>query len=84
MLSEASSTSTRCDPAAGDHHARTLSRNGLAIAEHDQQDDQRPDRQQQPLLDPDPPLVLPDGRQQEPHRRPGDLAELAAVQQVDA
>ena len=49
----------------------------------DQQDDQRPHRQEQPLLDADPPLVLLDRRQEEPHRRPRDLAELAPIQQVE-
>ena len=55
---------------AGAAIAPRLSRNGLAIAETTSEDQQRPDGQQEPLLDPDPPLVLADRGQQEPHRRP--------------
>ncbi len=49
----------------------------------DQEDDQGPDRQEQPLLDPQPPAILADGRQQEPHRRPGDFPVLAPIQEMD-
>ena len=69
-------------PPAGDHVAEGLEKR-LGHGRDDQQDEQGADRQQQPLLDPDPPLVLADRRQQELHRRPRHLPELPAVEQVD-
>ena len=58
-------------PPAGDHRQGTEAlEERLGHRQHDQEDHERPDRQQEPLLDPDPPRVLADRRQQEPHRRP--------------
>ena len=56
---------------------------GLGHRGDDQDDDQGPHGQEEPLLDPDPPRVLADRGQQEPHRGPGHLAVLAPVEQVD-
>ncbi len=70
------------DPAPDDHDAHRLEER-LGHRRDHQQDDQRPHRQQQPLLDPDPAAVLADRREQEAHRRPGHLAVLAPVQEVD-
>jgi hypothetical protein len=67
---------------AGDYHPERLEER-LGHRRHDQQDDERPDGQQEPLLDPDAPLVLPDCRQEESHGRPGDFAKPTAVQQVE-
>ena len=53
MLSERVEHDDPMDPPAGDHRAERLQK-WLGHRRHDQQDDQRPDRQQQPLLDADP------------------------------
>ena len=52
---------------------------GFALLAHEQ----RADRQEQPLFEPDAPLVLADRREQEPHRGPPLLTELALVEEVD-
>ena len=69
-------------PPAGDHGPKRLQKR-LGHRRDDQENHQRPDRQEQPLLDAQPPPVLADGRQQKPHRRPGDFPVLAAIQEVD-
>jgi hypothetical protein len=66
----------------GDDVAERLEE-GLGHGAYDEQDQERADGQEQPLLDPHPALVLADGRQQELHGRPGHLPEPAAVEQVD-
>ena len=79
-------------PVEDDHPVRPLPRQDhrpqafqerLGHRSDDQQNHQRPDRQQQPLLDPDPALVLLERRDQEAHRRPAHLAVLPPVEQVD-